>query len=73
MAHVKFDVMIPWPLLRKHLEQQQKAVDSKLRRAVEPEAAVLRGQAQFIEALLNLPETLQTLADEDERAEREKG
>jgi hypothetical protein len=39
---------------------------------VEPEAAVLRGQAQFIEALLNLPETLQTLADEDERAESEK-
>lgn len=72
MAHPNFNQMIPWYVLKGHLEQQQRAVDSQLRRAVEPEASVLRGKAQFIEQLMNLPETLQTLVDEDERVESEK-
>jgi hypothetical protein len=60
-----FSQMIPWPLLKNHIEQQQKAVDAKLRRAVEPDAAMLRGRAQLFEELLNLPETLQVLVDQD--------
>lgn len=66
MAHNKFDGLIPWFILKKHLEQQQRAVDSQLRHAVEPEASVLRGKAQYIEQLFNLPETLRVLEDQDE-------
>lgn len=72
MAHAAFTQMIPWHLLRQHLEQQQRAVDSQLRRAIEPEASILRGKAQFIETLFNLPETLETLVAEDERAKSDK-
>ncbi len=72
MSKYQFIQVIPWYILKKHIEQQQRATDSKLRRAVEPEAAMLRGRAQLFEELLNLPETLETLALEDERAEREK-
>ena len=67
-----FTNQITWYHLKKHFEQQLKATDSKLRRAQEPEASNLRGRAQLLEELLNLPETLQTLAQEDERIRKEK-
>lgn len=72
MSKYHFSQVIPWHILKAHFERQLKATDAKLRRSVEPEAAMLRGRAQLLEELQNLPETLEALADEDERAEKEK-
>lgn len=53
-----------WRDLEAHLRGRLAQVDRQLRRAEGDKAAELRGRAQLLEELLNLPQTFAALAGE---------
>lgn len=59
-----FTRVIPWPRLKRHLDDKLSQVDRKLRRATGDERDKLQGQALLLEDLLNLPESLALLDEE---------
>lgn len=68
----RYDAVIPWHVLKAHLERQLEQTDKMLRRATSDDSPVLRGRAVLLEELLNLPESLETIALEDDRVAAEK-
>ena len=59
---INYGVAIPWPLLKRHIEQKVRELTSELRGAKNLEALYkAQGALDFAEKLLNLPGTLTIL------------
>lgn len=68
MADTRFTQLIPWYVLKQHLEQRLDQVNNAWLTAKDTdELRVNQGKALLLRELLSLPETLQTISDEDER------
>lgn len=62
-----FNEVIPWHVLKRHLQHELSAIDSELRHADGmKDIHNLQGEAKVLEALLNLPEILQALEEEED-------
>ena len=61
----KYEVVIPWHLLKEQLKTQLARVDGQLRRATGEQLAQLQGRAQLLEELMNIPELLAMLEPGD--------
>jgi hypothetical protein len=59
--------MIPWPMLKAHLEHRQREVMKQWTQATGEKAYRLQGAGAFIEELMNLPVTLEVLEAEKEK------
>jgi len=56
--------VFPWQDLEQHFRTRLAQVDKGLRRAEGDKAAELRGKAQLLEELLNLPQTFAMLNEQ---------
>lgn len=65
--------VVPWPVLRGHLESLLARSRDQMDDASDDEVKRLQGEVRVLKKLLNLPETLAMLQEEDRRVEAQKG
>ena len=65
MTANKYESLIPWNRLKKHIQERLEAQRSLLEAAEGPEAARLQGDVRTLRAMLNLPNTLEALDFEE--------